>query len=894
MFLLDRRNKIYFNLFFIFIPIFLFNITSVNAANLAITNISLNASQQNVTFTIGINSSSMSTGQGVRINYSIANLDPYCTKNFDTGYCDQITSNDIDLQQIRLWFGDNLTYQSLSTSLYGIQNYLGYTDLTVPSISSSCYDIKAELVYVDESNNNVTQFLSSNVIQRGNCLAKNTTSQPCSNYIGCQEGLFCGDTNNDGIRDTCLSSSTNYTYSCEKYGAGTSERISSIDNNCRFYYSGLQNKNLKDGELCIYQSDCLNNYCWDSNGNLTTVCNSAGTNGNSTGILVSTSGDCLSPSCYEYWKCYPAGTILSGKTCSDGIWGKKIANVTLKSEYRNITYTITSASVNSTYINVNATLTNNESTTFGMNSSYFYLGDGVNITRAIGVNLNQGQSRTETYSAPKPSSSIRRYYVFYVESLITNSTTYWWTTSDSQCYDSQTDSIATSCTPPAPQWSSNSTSIVSTYSLTVSSFNITWASSLGISKVLFETNFSGSATNYTMTQIATNIYNYNNTLPAGTFYWKSYANATNNYWNNSNTWYFTISKGSITTLQINSNVTSPITYPTASSVNGAGCPSGQSDVTCTLYRGNSSWSGTGNDSVLLGAGVYAYNYSTSGGANWTAASANNYTLTITQLAQIATVTILPSSTVAYPTQTNASCSRTGDPTNTIILYRNGAQVASGTSSPQSEIATLTVGIYNYTCIISGNANASAAISANNYLNVSGAGAYSYDIRGSAYDSSTGTSIQSGSVTGIIKETGERFTGLITNGAYTLTIPTNVNLNQTRFTVGIILTGGGKQGYNQIIVGTGPFYPQTQKCSTNQLHFKGSAIDASSGTVIDSGTMTINVKEVKTYTNSTTVSNGVWDIYISPCLISGGLYTFNVLVASSDGRQSNLFVNQVAP
>lgn len=171
--------------------------------------------------------------------------------------------------------------------------------------------------------------------------------------------------------------------------------------------------------------------------------------------------------------------------------------------------------------------------------------------------------------------------------------------------------------------------------------------------------------------------------------------------------------------------------------------------------------------------------------------------------------------------------------------------------------------------------------------------YTYDIQGFAYDSSTGLSISSGTVTAIIKENGDRNTTTITNGVYNANISTTLNFNQTKFTIGLIFTGEGKKGYSQIVIGNGAFVQQTQKCSTNQLHFTGIATDTSSGTTLVSGTVTTSVKDAITYTNSTAFSSGTWDIYLSPCLISGGLYTFNFIIRSTDGRQSNLFVNQVA-
>jgi hypothetical protein len=101
----------------------------------------------------------------------------------------------------------------------------------------------------------------------------------------------------------------------------------------------------------------------------------------------------------------------------------------------------------------------------------------------------------------------------------------------------------------SPKWSNNQSSIPSTYDPnTKSYFNITWSddSPYYIDKVFFESNYSGTPTNYTMTRISgdqySGVYNYNLTLPAGTFYWKSWANASDGIWNSSDTWYFTIAR----------------------------------------------------------------------------------------------------------------------------------------------------------------------------------------------------------------------------------------------------------------------------------------------------------------------------------------------------------------
>jgi len=93
-------------------------------------------------------------------------------------------------------------------------------------------------------------------------------------------------------------------------------------------------------------------------------------------------------------------------------------------------------------------------------------------------------------------------------------------------------------------WYTNQSSMPSNYDGSISQFNITWnttSSAINISKVFFESNYSGTATNYSMTNVTYggSIFNYSVVLPPGKYYWKSYANTTENKWNTSDTWTFT-------------------------------------------------------------------------------------------------------------------------------------------------------------------------------------------------------------------------------------------------------------------------------------------------------------------------------------------------------------------
>ncbi len=169
----------------------------------------------------------------------------------------------------------------------------------------------------------------------------------------------------------------------------------------------------------------------------------------------------------------------------------------------------------------------------------------------------------------------------------------------------------------------------------------------------------------------------------------------------------------------------------------------------------------------------------------------------------------------------------------------------------------------------------------------------YAISGKAYDYFTGLLINNGTAIATVKENGKTMSSNVTNGTYSLCIYTGISASKNSFTVGVVVNStDGKSGWNTFVIGSGPFASQTQACSVRQLHFTGNAISTSGAISQGAVGATVNT-EKGIFTNSTSFANGFWDIYISPCLISGGLYTFNFALSSSDGKSSTLSLQQVA-
>ncbi|MBU0456662.1 MAG: LamG domain-containing protein [Nanoarchaeota archaeon] len=262
-----------------------------------------------------------------------------------------------------------------------------------------------------------------------------------------------------------------------------------------------------------------------------------------------------------------------------------------------------------------------------------------------------------------------------------------------------------------PYWSNNQTSIVTTYSSTTQSlFNITWQDDNNVSSVWFESNFSGSATNYSMNLIAGNTtngtYNYSTILPAGTHYWKSYANDSANQWNQTDQWSFTIAQIT-STCSLAFDQTSPQNYSTQ--IN-ASCSCTNAESSATLYRNNTDVTSTENNQLTtLPAGTWNYTCNVSSIQNYTSAS-NSSLFIINQLASQVNLTLNNSKsniTVQNGTVIDLNCSlTTGE--GSIYLYNNGSLINSGSSPLGNSTTFNNLGLYNITCLYSETQNYSSS------------------------------------------------------------------------------------------------------------------------------------------------------------------------------------------
>jgi PGF-pre-PGF domain-containing protein len=280
----------------------------------------------------------------------------------------------------------------------------------------------------------------------------------------------------------------------------------------------------------------------------------------------------------------------------------------------------------------------------------------------------------------------------------------------------------------SPTWFTNQSSTPTNYSSTLSQFNITWNDTTSSISTVFITIRNSTNASHIIVNNASmsnayggSIYNYSAILPAGTWNWTSYANDSLNNWNASDTWNFTIGKGTLSLNISGSNVT----YPNSVSISGIrGSNSVDADVNYTLWRNNTNTSVTsgfntsGNlsDTTLLATGWYVYTYNATGGANWTANS-TGVTLNINVSKGILNLSLsVPN--VTYPSNVTATFteSNIGDADVNYTLYRNNSLVNFSTTTemdPAGEITLLGNGTHNYTI------NTTGGLFANWTANVTG-------------------------------------------------------------------------------------------------------------------------------------------------------------------------------
>ena len=250
-----------------------------------------------------------------------------------------------------------------------------------------------------------------------------------------------------------------------------------------------------------------------------------------------------------------------------------------------------------------------------------------------------------------------------------------------------------------PSWSNMINSTPASYSSSaLSYFNVTWSG--GAQIVLFESNFSGIARNYSMYLISGEIYGFNATLPAGTFYWKSYANDSAGNLNATSAQTFTIAKaGNPVSLYLNGNLNQNLTIDYGTQSNATGIASAG---TANLLRDDASVTNPEIKTLSAKVAGYKYTLNSTGNENYTANSTEYYLIVNKATPSVSLLLNGNASdkNIGYGSSSNATAyeSNSGDGDLTYNLYKNNVLTAS------PDVGIFGAGVYIYVYNTTGGEN----------------------------------------------------------------------------------------------------------------------------------------------------------------------------------------------
>ncbi len=262
----------------------------------------------------------------------------------------------------------------------------------------------------------------------------------------------------------------------------------------------------------------------------------------------------------------------------------------------------------------------------------------------------------------------------------------------------------------APVWSNNATNNTAPKKNNVVQFNITWNDTIGLSFYKFSWNDTGSwvnITNGTLSGTSQSI-SVNQSITASTgekVYWKFYANDTNNNWNMTDEWYFTVTSEAPYEPTLNFPLNDTIIRVNYTILNWTASDPDNDSMNCYIYGDNQS-----NTTSLINITKNIAN-GTSSTYNWTNLNETTYywkvqcddgisnssNSSIRQFTIAIPPTTYPSltSVADYDSDGNIEINWTDDGNETSETYRI-YRFARNITSINSSVTNLTIGISNGT------------------------------------------------------------------------------------------------------------------------------------------------------------------------------------------------------
>jgi len=213
--------------------------------------------------------------------------------------------------------------------------------------------------------------------------------------------------------------------------------------------------------------------------------------------------------------------------------------------------------------------------------------------------------------------------------------------------------------------------------------------------LFFVVDGTGSGNAVAFDEIFVYSNSYSDILPAGSFYWKSYATDSLNYQNVSDTWQFTINKANPTCVVFTSANTSYGNTVTAT------CGCGESEGITHMSRNGLFDDSENGVPTAIGAGLWNYVCNITTSQNYTTGSDSNY-VTVYQVTPTCTLFTTGNTTYSHTITATCGCAESEG---TVHMYRDAALADVENGAPM----LLGAGTYNYTCNITASQNYTVGI-----------------------------------------------------------------------------------------------------------------------------------------------------------------------------------------